>query len=281
MTTYVNPPYDIFQRVHLPRHGETYNLMILRIHQGANSENPRAYDCQHHSLETRHSRIHHKTCTLFTPKSYARTTLQETEETFFNLAVQLKYANVTGNTIIPVYFSELEELGEKIVKTKKQQQTQDVSPLGNQNGIPNFFWGPNSIYQTMSPFQLSPGFLYPYMSPANPFPLTQSRSDYGNFQPLISTSPSPIGNEKMQATEQNSEQDQTPDLKHFNNLEKTVIELTEGQKQLKNKLAGLISYVKNISTKGKKNKKKEIEGNEEEEEKEEKKVPKRRGKKKN
>ena len=173
MTTYVNPPYDIFQRVHLPRHGETYNLMILRIHQGANSENPRAYDCQHHSLETRHSRIHHKTCTLFTPKSYARTTLQETEETFFNLAVQLKYANVTGNTIIPVYFSELEELGEKIVKTKKQQQTQDVSPLGNQNGIskfllgskfyisnnvsfPTFSWFSIPLYVSSKPISLNP-----------------------------------------------------------------------------------------------------------------------------
>jgi len=99
MATYTNPPIEIGQRIAIPRHGEIYNVMILRIHQGAHSENPRAYDSFHHSIETRHTRVNHKTCTLFTPKSYARSTLQETEQAFFNLAIQLKFANSTSNCI--------------------------------------------------------------------------------------------------------------------------------------------------------------------------------------
>jgi len=90
--------------------------MMLRIHQGARCENPRVYDAQHHSLETRHTRSNHKTCSLFTPKSYARSTLQETEQTFFSLALQLKFADSTTNTIVPVYFADLDEQGTKVGK---------------------------------------------------------------------------------------------------------------------------------------------------------------------
>ena len=128
-TFYTNPSFDISLRSAIPRHGEIYNIMVLRLHQGANNENPRAYDSTHHSLETRHTRNHHKSCTLFTPKSYARSTLEEAEKVFWNLSAQLKFADEKANTIIPVYFSELDEQGTKSEKTKKQQSQQIVFSL--------------------------------------------------------------------------------------------------------------------------------------------------------
>ena len=76
---YSNLPIDIKLRSPISRGDDQYNLMILRIFEGANSDNSRVYDSSHHSSETRSSRAYHKTCTIFTPKTYAQTSLEATK----------------------------------------------------------------------------------------------------------------------------------------------------------------------------------------------------------
>ena len=175
-------------------------------------------------------------------------------------------------TVVPVYFTELDEQGAKMGKTKKQQ-TQNNTQLSSQSCFANLNY---SNAQSSPHLQFYPGIYQPYMHMGSQFPFSLTQPSFGNVQPMISTIPSPILSEKSpQITSGSFEEEDyqvnqgnAGDFKDIKSLEKTVHDLVEGQKQLQNQLAGLLSYVSNISTKGKKNKKKTTKENEEEDEEE-------------
>ena len=89
---------------------------------------------------TRSSRSHHAACILFTPKQYCRKNLEETEQTFIKPCLNLKYADEVTNSVVPIYFRDLEELAEKIGNAKKtqldKQNTGKLSLICNQNDYP-------------------------------------------------------------------------------------------------------------------------------------------------
>ena len=291
MISYSNPPFEITQRAPIQRYGDFYKLMIVRIYEGSKCDNPRVYDAVHHSFETRSTRAHHKKCTLFTPKTYAQTQLENTEETFFKLAVGLKYADESAQTIIPVYFSELEVLSSKVSKTKLSQ-TQALSSADLLQRPPNNF---NPQLMNLNfPLQSS---MNPFINPHyNPFHFYSTQQSPFAFQGQISNSffpnspllhiqgqqllqcPSP----QVQAENQNQynsqvlppqerieeekevEEVEGPQIMTTSPLEKTIVDLSETQRMMQNQLAGMMNFISNLSTKGKKAKKKEVIEEEEE-----------------
>ena len=268
MTSYKNPSQAVQQRNAITRHGEVYNLMLLRIHTGARSENPRVYDGNHHSIKTRNSRVHYTTCNLNTAKTYARKDLQTTEEAFFQLAVNLNLADTNSNTIIPVYFSELEELSSKISKSRKPKlpvssQAVQSNPVLNGNGFPNQMWASNNPH-FFSPYQPYPP-QFPSQMGMQMYP---SSHCYGNFygcqSPMISTAPSPmrvendlshrvtLDHEAEVGEERKADNIEIPkETGKLSELEKLVLTLADGQKQMQNQLSGVISFVNNATSKPK------------------------------
>jgi len=260
MKGYINPPIEINSRNPISRHGEIYNLMVLRLHEGSRCDNPRVYDPTHHSVETRSSRLQHKTCTLLTPKTCAQRELQGTEDTFWKSAIQLKFADGIKNTIVPVYFSELEQQTSKILKSKQNfsSNPQNASQY-LQNPTNYSLWNPNSG----TPFNLIPYSHHPF-NPQLSYPIG---NPFGyQFQPpnhlsftskqntLVSECNSYYSTNKNEEIEEEKSEISEIIPKDMD-MEKMVMSLYEGQKQIQNQISSLISYVSNVTTKTKKDKK--------------------------
>ena len=256
MKGYINPPIEINSRNPISRHGEIYNLMVLRLHEGSRCDNPRVYDPTHHSVETRSSRLQHKTCTLLTPKTCAQRELQGTEDTFWKSAIQLKFADGIKNTIVPVYFSELEQQTSKILKSKQNfsSNPQNASQY-LQNPTNYSLWNPNSG----TPFNLIPYSHHPF-NPQLSYPIG---NPFGyQFQPPNHLSFTSKQNTLVQNVIITTLQIKMKSLKRKSetipkdmDMEKMVMSLYEGQKQIQNQISSLISYVSNVTTKTKKDKK--------------------------
>jgi len=106
MFEWKNPDFELRKRALICRNNKTYKVIILRIHQGTKIDNPRVYDASHHSIETRHSKNQHSTCSLFTRKVYAEKELEETDEIFWKLALRLNFADEKSASIFFPYILE-------------------------------------------------------------------------------------------------------------------------------------------------------------------------------
>ena len=71
-------PFEpLVDRPKYTRHSTSYHQQIEKVHNAANSKNPRTYCVTHHSLETGTTKEYalHKNCKKETPMNYADKTL--------------------------------------------------------------------------------------------------------------------------------------------------------------------------------------------------------------
>ena len=132
-TSYQNPDIALNERQILLWNSTSFNLMLTRVHMGANCPNPRSYDASHHSFETRCSKNGHSSCILYTPKHYSGGTLKETEEKFLKLAKNHGHAFTDG--VKALYFRDLENSSVKsqrkliVIQNQSTSSSQNLSTL--------------------------------------------------------------------------------------------------------------------------------------------------------
>jgi len=131
----------LVKRPKYTRHSTPYKQLIEKVHNAANSKNPRTYCITHHSLETRTTKEYalHKNCKKETPMNYADKTLEGTENKFWKLC--LKHNNIIGEEMVAVYVT-----GEDT--TKIAQNLTKKNPIPQTSFETNY--GGSAFYQPQS-----------------------------------------------------------------------------------------------------------------------------------
>ena len=214
---YQNPDSSVDSRPLYAIDSATFQIMMLRVHEGATCPNPRVYDATHHSLETRTSKSSHQNCTLFTPKYYSGKTPQETETKFLQLIVP--FGHKVQNNVRAVFFRDLTQGQSKIAPKNPVKETL-------QNGsfpfLPPVFPGFATWNSPYSFPQISSNIVQ-----SSQFPFFPSSSMMMN-SPL----PSPIHEVKKEDTQEESE------IK-----EDEMFRLKQSIAQLQNQITGIFNII--------------------------------------